>query len=91
MGGGLSLVASSAPHWLATAGAGDALAGILGALVATHTDEIASDPSALARLAATAAVVHGLAATRASRGGPLTVLDLAHEVSGTIAGLLQSS
>jgi NAD(P)H-hydrate repair Nnr-like enzyme with NAD(P)H-hydrate dehydratase domain len=91
VGGGLSLVASSAPHWLATAGAGDALAGILGALVATHTEQIAADPAALAKLAATAAVVHGLAATRASRGGPLTVLDLAHEVSGTIAGLLQSS
>jgi hypothetical protein len=45
----------------------------------------------LAKLAATASVVHGLAAERASRGGPLTVLDLAHEVSGTIAGLLASS
>jgi len=42
----------------------------------------------LARLAATAAVIHGLAAERASRGGPLTVLDLAAEVPGTIAGLL---
>jgi NAD(P)H-hydrate repair Nnr-like enzyme with NAD(P)H-hydrate dehydratase domain len=91
VGGGLELVTTSAPTWLATAGAGDALGGILGALVATHTDEIAADPGALARLAATAAVVHGLAATRASRGGPLTVLDLAHEVSGTIAGLLASS
>jgi len=91
VGGGLALVATSAPSWLATAGAGDALAGILGALVATHSDEAADDPSMLARLAATASVVHGLAAERASRGGPLTVLDLAHEVSGTIAGLLQSS
>ncbi|WP_411701324.1 hypothetical protein [Conyzicola sp.] len=84
-------MAASAPNWLATAGAGDALAGILGALVATHTDEIAADPAVLAKLAATASVVHGLAAMRASRGGPLTVLDLAHEVSGTIAGLLASS
>ena len=91
VGGGLTLVASSAPNWLATAGAGDALAGILGALVATHSDAVTDDPSMLARLAATASVVHGLAAERASRGGPLTVLDLAHEVSGTIAGLLQSS
>ena len=91
VGGGLSLVASSAPTWLATAGAGDALAGILGALVATHSREIADDPTALARLAASASVIHGLAAERASRGGPLTVLDLAHEVSGTIAGLLASS
>ncbi|WP_286343959.1 ADP-dependent NAD(P)H-hydrate dehydratase [Frondihabitans sucicola] len=64
--GGLRLVASSAPSWLATAGAGDALGGILGALVATHTDEIDGDQDALARLAATASVVHGLAAARAS-------------------------
>jgi len=91
VGGGLALVASSAPNWLATAGAGDALAGILGALVATHSDAVAADETLLARLAATASVVHGLAAERASRGGPLTVLDLAHEVSGTIAGLLASS
>lgn len=90
VGGGLALVATSAPHWLATAGAGDALAGILGALVTTHSDAVAEDPALLAKLAATAAVVHGLAAARASRGGPLTVLDLAHEVSGTIAGLLQT-
>lgn len=91
VGGGLALVASSAPTWLATAGAGDALAGILGALVATHSDEIAADPAVLARLAASASIIHGLAAQRASRGGPLTVLDLAQEVSGTIAGLLASS
>jgi NAD(P)H-hydrate repair Nnr-like enzyme with NAD(P)H-hydrate dehydratase domain len=88
-GGGLALVASSAPNWLATAGAGDALAGILGALVATHASEIADDETLLPRLAATAAVVHGLAAHRASAGGPLTVLDLAEAVPGTIAGLLR--
>jgi NAD(P)H-hydrate repair Nnr-like enzyme with NAD(P)H-hydrate dehydratase domain len=88
VGGGVALVASSAPSWLATAGAGDALAGILGALVATHGDEIAADPGELTRLAATAAVIHGLAAERASAGGPLTILDLAAAVPATIAALL---
>jgi NAD(P)H-hydrate repair Nnr-like enzyme with NAD(P)H-hydrate dehydratase domain len=87
-GGGLSLVTTGAPTWLATAGAGDALGGILGALVATHSKQIAADEGTLARLAATASVLHGLAAIRASRGGPLAVLDLAHEVPGVIAGLL---
>ncbi|HAM26031.1 MAG TPA: NAD(P)H-hydrate dehydratase [Microbacteriaceae bacterium] len=86
---GTRIVASSAPPWLATAGAGDALGGILGALVATHADEIAADAGALARLAATASVIHGLAAVRASGGGPLVVMDVAASVSMVIADLLR--
>lgn len=79
----------SAPSWLATAGAGDALAGILGALVATHHEELAADPSVLAPLAATGAVLHGLAAERASAGGPLTILDLAAALPAVVAELLR--
>ncbi len=89
--GGVRLSASSAPSWTATAGAGDALGGILGALVATHAPEIEADEGCLARLGATAAVIHGLAARRASGGGPFTVLALAHEVSAVVAGLLAAS
>jgi hydroxyethylthiazole kinase-like uncharacterized protein yjeF len=85
---GLLLSARTAPNWLATAGAGDALGGVLGALVSTHAEEIAADPRMLARLAATASVLHGLAAQRASAGGPLTVLDVAAELSNTVAHLL---
>jgi ADP-dependent NAD(P)H-hydrate dehydratase / NAD(P)H-hydrate epimerase len=87
---GTRLSASLAPSWLATAGAGDALGGVLGALVATHSEEAIANPSMLARLAATASVIHGLAALRASNGGPLTVLDLASEVSATVAALLKA-
>jgi ADP-dependent NAD(P)H-hydrate dehydratase / NAD(P)H-hydrate epimerase len=87
-GAGVTFVTKSAPTWLATAGAGDALAGILGALLATHATAIAEDAELLPRLAATAAVIHGLAATRASAGGPLTVLDLAAAIPATIAELI---
>jgi ADP-dependent NAD(P)H-hydrate dehydratase / NAD(P)H-hydrate epimerase len=85
VGGDTRLLVQSAPTWLATAGAGDALAGILGALVATHRVE---GLDALAELGATASVIHGLAAERASAGGPLTILDLAAHVSPVIASLL---
>lgn len=87
-GGGVALVARAAPTWTATAGAGDALAGVLGALVATHSEAVGADATLLARLAATASVLHGLAAARASNGGPFTIMDLAAAVPPTIAELL---
>jgi hydroxyethylthiazole kinase-like uncharacterized protein yjeF len=85
---GLLLSARVAPTWLATAGAGDALGGILGALIATRSSEALADASMLARLAATASVIHGLAAERASGGGPVTILDVATAVSATVGALL---
>ena len=79
--GGLLRVRNATP-WVATAGAGDALSGILGALLATH-----SGASDLAPIAATAAWIHGEAARRASAGGPLTILDLCAQLSGVVGGL----
>jgi hydroxyethylthiazole kinase-like uncharacterized protein yjeF len=87
-GGGMLLKARSATPWLATAGSGDALGGVLGALLATHADQIPADPALPARLAAAAAVIHGMAGDRASAGGPVTVLDLAGALPTTIAHLL---
>jgi len=88
---GTGFTTSSAPSWTATAGTGDALGGVLGALLATHARELASEPSdgtLAARLAATASVLHGLAASRASAGGPFVVLDLAAALPPVISGLL---
>lgn len=85
---GPPLHVEQAPTWLATAGAGDALAGILGALVATHSRAVLDDPSLLGPLAATAAVVHGRAARAASGGGPFTVLDLCGKLGAVVSELL---
>ena len=74
--------------WLATAGTGDVLAGILGALVATHAEQALKDPEILGPLAATAAFLHGVAAGRAANGGPIVALDVAQALPATIAATL---
>lgn len=80
------------PAWLATAGSGDVLGGVLGALLATHADEIAErGASALAALAATAAFIHGRAGELASGGGPIAALDVAEAVPAVIRELLAAT
>ena len=54
--------------WLATAGAGDVLSGLIGALLAGGLSPYDA--------AAVGAFLHGAAATLASRGGPITASDL---------------
>ncbi|MEO7545594.1 MAG: ADP/ATP-dependent (S)-NAD(P)H-hydrate dehydratase [Terrimesophilobacter sp.] len=87
-GPGGCLSVTSPTTWLATAGTGDALAGILGALLATHAAAIEHDEGIVAKLAATAVLVHGLAAHRAGHGGPFTVLGLTATIPAIIVELL---
>lgn len=80
--------------WLATAGTGDVLAGAVGALVASWAASgRPADAADLARLAASAAWLHGLAAALAAadlggQGGPITALDVATSLPRAVAGIL---
>jgi hydroxyethylthiazole kinase-like uncharacterized protein yjeF len=75
--------------WLATAGTGDVLAGIVGALLATHADDLAENSSHAAHLAATAVLLQGLAAVRAGSGGPFGASDIAAHLGTVIADILE--
>lgn len=78
--------------WLATAGTGDVLGGVAGAVIAgAH----ATDVEELGPLAATAAWLHGRAAADAAHdlgtaGGPVTALDVAQELPRTVAAVVEA-
>lgn len=72
---------ADAPPWLATAGAGDVLGGIVGTLLAAGLDPV--DAASLG------ALVHGRAATLASAGGPVRALDVARAVGRAVGRLLR--
>ena len=83
-----------ATPWLATAGTGDVLAGILGALLAAPTESPRSLEE-VAKVAGLAALIHQEAAHRLSRQfgagvpGPFTALELARSVGPVVASLAQ--
>ncbi|MGT2424862.1 ADP-dependent NAD(P)H-hydrate dehydratase [Amnibacterium kyonggiense] len=85
---GLRCTVRAGQPWLATAGSGDVLGGILGALLATHGPELADDPGRLAELAASAAWIHGEAGRIAADGAPIQALDVAEAVPRVVRRLL---
>ncbi len=72
---------ADAPAWLATAGAGDVLGGVLGTLLAAGLSP--RDAGALG------ALVHGVAADACNPGGPIRARDLALAIPATVAALLR--
>ena len=83
-----TLVNTTGTPWLGTAGAGDVLAGLVGALVAAdgpHGPDRAGLPLGPA---AVAAWLHGAAAVTAGRGGPVVAGDVAAALPGVIRDLL---
>lgn len=82
---------SSPTSWLATAGTGDVLAGVIAAFVATHSVNRVPSFHELAELAATGVYIHGKAAELAGQDGPFPALDVAESVSHVVAQLLAES
>ena len=78
-----------ATPWLATAGTGDVLAGIIGALVATNYIEILNAPSRLADIAAAAAYIHNQAALLASGGAPISASQIIEFIPDVIRKILK--
>lgn len=72
---------ADAPAWLATAGAGDVLAGLAGALLAAGLDPL--DAGSLASL------VQGASAHERNPGGPVRALGVAHAIPRTVAQLMR--
>lgn len=79
--GGAMHVHDDAPAWLATAGAGDVLAGLVGTLLAAGLEPVTA--------ASLGTLVHGRAADHANPGGPVRALNVARAIGPTVAELLR--
>jgi NAD(P)H-hydrate repair Nnr-like enzyme with NAD(P)H-hydrate dehydratase domain len=86
--GDLVISLPQATPFLATAGSGDVLAGIIGALIATNYIEILNSPQRLAHVAATGAYIHNQAAVLASKGAPISASQITDRIQEVIRKIL---
>ncbi|MDQ0735750.1 bifunctional ADP-dependent NAD(P)H-hydrate dehydratase/NAD(P)H-hydrate epimerase [Arthrobacter agilis] len=87
---------TDASPWLSTAGSGDTLSGILGALAATLAEDDGAaarvgvaDEDLWAAVAAAGAAIHGRAGRRAALRGPIVVSDLPTDIGAVMAHLYE--
>ena len=80
---------SNLASWPETAGSGDVLAGIIGALVATNYIEILNDPDHLARVAASGAFIHNLAAVTVSKDCPISASAIIEFIPSALQKILK--
>ena len=78
-----------ATPWLATAGSGDVLTGIIGALVATNYIDILNDPNHLSKVAASGAFIHNLAAVTISKDAPISATSIIEFIPVTLQKILK--
>jgi hydroxyethylthiazole kinase-like uncharacterized protein yjeF len=73
---------------LATAGSGDVLAGILGALIAGNVQRLDAGELTLAQLALAGAMLHARAGDLAAESGPVVALDIAEALRAVVGDIL---
>jgi len=86
--GELVITLPKATPYLATAGSGDVLAGIIGALVATNYIEILNSRERLAHVAATGAYIHNQAALLAACGAPISASQITSHINEALRKII---